>query len=126
MGLASSVAFMPTLSISGGSLPPMENSPPGIQTMPSGAGAGAPAVFAMVGWKRGRGAVELTGATDRLGLGERMRPATAIRATAVVIATNTVRRGIARLCIREGDRTVRALLGTLLIMVRRAGKKGAT
>ena len=29
----------------------MENSPPGIQTMPSGAGPGGGVVFATVGWK---------------------------------------------------------------------------
>src|SRR5271169_4379680 len=36
MGRASSVAFIPTSSMSGGSLAPMENSPPGIHTMPAG------------------------------------------------------------------------------------------
>src|SRR5271157_3381888 len=41
MGRASSVAFMPTSSMSGGSLAPMENSPPGIHTIPAGGKFGA-------------------------------------------------------------------------------------
>src|SRR3954451_8964261 len=49
MGRASWVAFMPTSSMSGGSLAPIENSPPGIQTMPAGAVAGAEPALATVG-----------------------------------------------------------------------------
>ena len=51
MGLASSVAFMPTSSTSGGSFAPIENSPPGIQTIPTGAGPGAAAGVGTVGAK---------------------------------------------------------------------------
>src|SRR5678815_647918 len=44
------VACMPTTSlISGGSCAPMENSPPGIQTMPSGAGPGGRVALSTVG-----------------------------------------------------------------------------
>src|SRR5215471_8739940 len=60
MGRASSVAFMPTSSISGGSPAPMENSPPGIQTIPSGARRGAGSRFSTVGWN----SLVVVGASD--------------------------------------------------------------
>src|SRR5262244_815120 len=41
MGRASTAACMPTGFMSGGSCAPIENSPPGIQTMPSGGWEGA-------------------------------------------------------------------------------------
>src|SRR5579862_6685476 len=49
MGRESVVACMPTMFISGGSWAPMENSPPGIQTIPLGAGPGAGCLFGTVG-----------------------------------------------------------------------------
>src|SRR5579862_8038933 len=49
MGRASLVAFIPTSSMSGGSLAPIENSPPGIQTIPSGGDPGAVALLTTVG-----------------------------------------------------------------------------
>src|SRR5215469_5706394 len=49
MGRESLVAFIPTSSMSGGSCAPMENSPPGIQTIPTGACEGAGAEFGTVG-----------------------------------------------------------------------------
>jgi hypothetical protein len=49
MGRESVVARIPTMSMSGGSAAPIENSPPGIHTMPRGAGAGAGRVFGTVG-----------------------------------------------------------------------------
>src|SRR5258707_1373343 len=58
MGRESPVAFMPTIFISGGSLAPMENSPPGIHAMPAGAAPGAAVEFRTVGPKTGRGSVE--------------------------------------------------------------------
>ena len=42
----------------------MENSPPGIQTMPSGAGPGGGAVLAAVGWKE----ADIMGAAPDAGL----------------------------------------------------------
>src|SRR5215468_2687756 len=45
------MAFRPTLSMSGGSDAPMENSPPGIQAMPSGVRPGAVSRFGTVGPK---------------------------------------------------------------------------
>src|SRR5215472_15613362 len=48
MGRASNVALIPTLSRLGGSFAPMENSPPGIQTIPMGEDPGACKRFSMV------------------------------------------------------------------------------
>src|SRR5262249_22326413 len=45
----SRVALMPTSSIPGGLAPPIENSPPGIHTIPSGVGPGAGLALATVG-----------------------------------------------------------------------------
>jgi hypothetical protein len=50
IGLESIVALMPTSFIPGISAAPIENSPPGIQTMPFGAGFGAAVLFSIVGW----------------------------------------------------------------------------
>src|SRR5215813_12216933 len=47
------VPFIPTSSIPGGSAAPMENSQPGIQTMPSGALTGGGDLFSTVGPKPG-------------------------------------------------------------------------
>ena len=62
MGRESVVCFIPTRSISGGSAAPIENSPPGIQTMPTGAGRGAVIACGMVGPKIAADAVEDDGA----------------------------------------------------------------
>ena len=51
MGRASFVAFMPTSSMSGGSFAPMENSPPGIHTIPAGVFAGGTSLLGTVGPK---------------------------------------------------------------------------
>ena len=54
MGRESVVACIPTASfMSGGSCAPMENSPPGIQTMPSGASPGGGVLFSTVGRNAG-------------------------------------------------------------------------
>src|SRR4051812_40112848 len=53
---------MPTSFISGGSLAPIENSPPGIQAIPSSAAAGDGALFATVGSNE-TGAVTVRGAS---------------------------------------------------------------
>src|SRR5271157_264208 len=76
MGRASWVAFMPTGFMSGGSLAPMENSPPGIQTMPGGGEPGAGVLFALVGPKP-LDAAALSGASD----GEAIEGAAAETAT---------------------------------------------
>ena len=49
IGRESAVCFIPTSSISGGSLAPIENSPPGTHTIPSGAFADGFASFSTVG-----------------------------------------------------------------------------
>src|SRR5215471_14992779 len=51
MGRESLVACMPTSPSRGESAAPMENSPPGIQTIPAGAGWGAGAELGTVGAK---------------------------------------------------------------------------
>src|SRR5262249_61875364 len=51
MGRESLVAFMPTSPSLGESAAPIENSPPGIQTIPGGAGRDAGAVLGVVGPK---------------------------------------------------------------------------
>src|SRR5215470_13134334 len=51
MGRESLVACMPTSPSPGESAVPIENSPPGIQTIPGGAGRGAGAVLGTVGPK---------------------------------------------------------------------------
>src|SRR6516165_1430680 len=53
MGRESRVACMPTSPSLGESAAPMENSPPGIQTMPRGVTPGAGVVLGMVGPKGG-------------------------------------------------------------------------
>jgi len=45
----------------------MENSPPGIHTIPAGAGPGAAAVFAIVGVKAGDAVTELDDEEDEAG-----------------------------------------------------------
>src|SRR5262245_26728888 len=57
IGRASSVACMPTTFMSGGSVAPIENSPPGIQTIPGGAGAGGGIGFAIVAVKLAAGVI---------------------------------------------------------------------
>jgi hypothetical protein len=52
MGLESVVACMPTLFMWGESAAPIENSPPGIQTIPGGGSPGADPRFSTVGWTR--------------------------------------------------------------------------
>src|SRR5262250_2793974 len=51
IGRESLVAFMPTSPSLGESAAPIENSPPGIQTIPGGAARGAGAVLGVVGPK---------------------------------------------------------------------------
>ena len=46
---------------------PIENSPPGIHTIPAGAGPGAAAVFAIVGVKAGDAVAELDDEEDEAG-----------------------------------------------------------
>src|SRR5262245_11024823 len=86
MGRASSVACMPTASMSGGSLAPIENSPPGIHAMPDGGNADAGTVFAIVASKDIGGATAAAGAAAVARfLAYNTQPATAKSSTAAEI-----------------------------------------
>ena len=57
---------MPTMFMSADSAAPIENSPPGIHTIPSGAGRGAERRFSTVGSNRADGSALVAGGLERV------------------------------------------------------------
>src|SRR2546421_9365754 len=87
MGRASATAWKPTASPAAGSTAPMENSPPGIHTIPPGVSEGATLVARMVGPKTVASAVSAVGwPASTLLAGERGHG----RDTAIATAAETI------------------------------------